>query len=81
MTHTNLMSNSRAHNLVRLRARAEVKRGGHVRVTEGVRERESERRKAKLSRSDQTWGIFEDTNTLVIYYQTRTVFIHTSTII
>jgi len=67
--------------MVRLRARAEVKRGGHMQVTKGVRECESERRKVKLSRSDQTWGIFEDTNTLVIYYQTRTVFIHTSTII
>ena len=66
---------------MRLRARAEVKRGGHVRVTEGVQERESERRKVKLSHSDQTWGIFKDTNTPLIHYQTRTVFIHTSTII
>ncbi len=57
--------------MMRLRARAEVKRDGHVRVTKGVRERESERRKAKSSRSDQTWGIFEDTNTLIISYQTR----------
>jgi len=66
---------------MRLRAHTEVKRDGHVRVTKGVQEHESKRRKAKSSCSDQTWGIFEDTNTLDISYQTRAVFIHTSTII
>jgi len=33
-------------------------KGSHVRVTEGVRERESGRRKMKSGCSDQTWGIF-----------------------